>query len=94
MADIASLRAVVYGRVQGVYFRDFTMRHATALGLTGYVRNLPEGNAVEVEAEGEKAKLTRLVEHLKSGPRGARVERVDTEWAENRGIYTDFSTRY
>ncbi|MBI2852479.1 MAG: acylphosphatase [Chloroflexi bacterium] len=91
---MALLRAVIYGRVQGVYFRDFTLRHATALGLTGYVRNLPGGSAVEVEAEGEKAKLSRLLEHLQTGPRGAQVDRVESEWSEPGGAYTDFSVRH
>lgn len=93
MADTACLRAVIYGRVQGVYFRDFTLRHAIALGLTGYVRNLPGGNAVEAEAEGERNKLARLLEHLKTGPREARVDRVETEWSEATGAYGDFSVR-
>lgn len=51
MTDLTSVRATVSGRVQGVYFRDFTSRHARELGLTGYVRNLPDGKAVEVQAE-------------------------------------------
>ncbi len=51
MTDLASLYAVVYGYVQGVFFRAFVARQAKELGLTGFVRNLP-GGAVEVNAEG------------------------------------------
>ena len=94
MSDLVSLRAVVRGRVQGVYFRDFILGYATALGLTGYVRNLPGGAAVEVEVEGEKAKLEELINHLKVGPPHARVDAMDIEWSEYRGIHTDFSVRY
>ncbi len=94
MADLVSLRAIVCGRVQGVYFRDFTFRHAVALGLTGYVRNLPNGRAVEVEAEGEREKLEKLVGYLKVGPLGAMVERVETTWSEHTGSYTDFTIRH
>ena len=94
MADLASFRAIVYGRVQGVYFRDFTSRRAGELGLTGYVRNLPGGKAVEVQAEGERNRLERLIDHLKDGPPGARVERVETTWSEYTGSYSSFSIRY
>ena len=93
MTDAASLQATVYGRVQGVYFRVFTSRHAAELGLTGYVRNLPDWKAVEVQAEGERNNLERLIEHIKVGPPGAKVERVETEWSGYTGSYPDFSIR-
>lgn len=94
MAELVSLRATVYGRVQGVYFRAFTHQHATALGLNGYVRNLPGGRAVEVQAEGEREKLERLIDYLKVGPSGAEIARVDTDWSEYRGNYSSFHIRY
>ena len=94
MADLASVQATVYGRVQRVYFRDFTSRQARELGLTGYARNLADGEAVEVQAEGERNKLERLVDHLKAGPPRARVEKVVTNWSEYTGSYPDFSIRY
>ena len=94
MTDLASFRVVVYGRVQGVYFRAFVSRQARKLGLTGYVRNLPSGQAVEVQAEGKRSKLEELIDHLKVGPPGARVERMETNWAEYTGSYSDFNVRY
>ncbi len=94
MTDLASVRVIVYGRVQGVYFRVFASRQATKLGSTGYVRNLPGGRAVEVEAEGERSRLEELIDCLKVGPPGARVERVETNWSEYTGTYSDFSIRY
>ncbi len=94
MVDLASVHVIVYGRVQGVYFRAFTCRHALELSLTGYVRNLPVGEAVEVQAEGERNKLERLIDHLKIGPPGARVERVETNWSEYPGDYPNFAIRY
>ena len=94
MSDLASVRAIVYGRVQGVYFRDFTLRQARELGLTGYVRNLPDGKAVEVQAGGEGNKLEKLIGYLKVGPPGARVERVESNWSEYTGSYSNFSVRY
>ena len=94
MTDLASLRAIVYGRVQGVYFRDFASRHAAELGLTGYVRNLPGWKAVEVQAEGERNKLERLIDYLKVGPPAAKVEKVVTNWSEYTGKYSGFRIRY
>ena len=61
-------RFVVFGMVQGVGFRWYVARHARAIGLTGYARNLPDGS---VEAVPE---LERL---LRTGPANARVERVE-----------------
>jgi acylphosphatase len=49
---------------------------------------------VEVQAEGEKAKLEKLVGYLKMGPSGARVERVAANWSEYSGNYSGFSIRY
>ena len=94
MADLASVQATVYGRVQGVFFRSFVSRQATQLGLTGYVRNLPDGEAVEVQAEGERKQLAELLSYLKIGPPGAKVEKVETSWSEYNGDYSRFSTRY
>jgi acylphosphatase len=93
MANLASLQAVVHGRVQGVYYRDFVRKQALALGLTGYVRNLPDGNSVEVVAEGETEKIKRLQVNLKVGPPRARVEQVDTSEGEYSGNYYDFKIR-
>ncbi len=94
MTDLASVQAIVYGRVQGVYFRVFASRRAAELGLTGYVRNLPDWKAVEVQAEGERNKLERLIDYLKAGPPEAKVERVATSWSEYAGSYSKFRIRY
>jgi len=94
MADAAHLSAIVYGRVQGVFFRYFVHNEAKRLGLTGYVRNLTRGDAVEVQAEGEKQQLNKLLVELKVGPPGARVEKVEVKWADYSGRFDDFSVRY
>jgi acylphosphatase len=94
MAELASLHAIVYGRVQGVFFRAFVSRHAEELSLTGYICNLRDREAVEVQAEGERNKLEKLIDYLKVGPPAARVEKVVAEWAEYTGSYSDFSIRY
>jgi len=94
MADLASVRVVVYGYVQGVFFRAFASRQAIKLGLSGYVRNLPIGGAVEVQAEGERKQLEKLIGSLEMGPPTARVEKVVTNWSKYTGGYSGFSIRY
>jgi acylphosphatase len=94
MADVAHFSATVYGRVQGVFFRYFVIDIARGLGLRGYVRNLASGDAVEVQAEGEKQRLNKLLGQLKVGPPGARVERVEVKWADYSGRFDDFGIRY
>jgi acylphosphatase len=66
----------VFGRVQGVGFRQWTRRTAEHLGLSGTVRNLPDGS-VEVMARGGAGALTRLEAGLERGPLAARVQRVE-----------------
>ncbi|MCK4368782.1 MAG: acylphosphatase [Dehalococcoidales bacterium] len=92
--DLASVRAIVYGDVQGVFFRAFASRRARELGLTGYACNLPRGDSIEVLAEGERKQLEELITHLKVGPPAAKVARVITNWSEYSGRYSEFSTRY
>ena len=94
MTDLVSVQVIVYGYVQGVFFRAFASRRATELGLTGYVRNLPGWEAVEVNAEGERKQLEELISYLKGGPPAAKVEKVVTNWSEHTGSYSRFSIRY
>ena len=93
-ADLTSVQAVVYGRVQGVFFRDFVSRRANELGLTGYAGNLPDGRSLQVHAEGERDKLEQLIGYLKVGPPAARVERVVTNWSRYTGSYSSFGIQY
>ena len=94
MSDLASVQATVHGYVQGVFFRAFVSRQAIQVGLTGYVYNLPDREAVEVQAEGKRKQLEELISHLKIGPPGAKVERVEANWSEYSGNYSSFSIRY
>ena len=89
-----SLHAVVRGRVQGVSFRDFVYVRARFLGLSGYVRNLPDGRSLEVVAEGKREVLEQLLEHLQQGPRTARVKAVDVKWGPASGRYSRFGVAY
>lgn len=83
-------RCLVSGRVQGVWFRAATREQAAAQGITGYARNLPDGR-VEVLACGEAAAVSRLLDWLWQGPRGAAVDDVQcSEVAE--AAPPDFTT--
>lgn len=84
---------LVSGRVQGVFFRANTQEVAQRLGLSGYVRNLPDGR-VEVVAEGEEGALRKLLEWCHEGPPLARVERVEVRWENPTGEFSGFHIRY
>jgi acylphosphatase len=75
---VVRVRAVVAGRVQGVWFRESCRREADRLGVTGWVRNLPDGR-VEIEAQGRGAAVDALVTWAHDGPRLAIVESVAVE---------------
>ncbi len=90
--DLARLRLLVTGRVQGVYFRAATAARADALGITGYVRNLADGS-VEVVAEGARKKLEQLHRWTQNGPSGANVAAVFVSWGTFQGEFAGFAVR-
>jgi acylphosphatase len=95
----ARLSATITGQVQGVSFRYYTQAQAQQLGLTGWVKNLPNG-AVAVWAEGPRADLEKLLAWLQHGPPTAHVHTVQAEWgvgvAEDAATYAHphFEVRY
>ena len=72
-------RFLVGGMVQGVGFRWFVARHARALGLGGYARNLPDGRVEVVACGGEPEAMARLEELLRAGPAHAQVDRLERQ---------------
>lgn len=86
-------RWLVSGQVQGVGFRNFVRREASALGVRGWTRNLPDGQ-VEVVAEGQPAELARLLASLQRGPRYAEVAAVsEAEISDEPGAFKSFDIR-
>ncbi len=79
----------VSGRVQGVFFRQKTKQQAESFGVTGWVRNLPDGR-VEAVFEGEEEAVKALVEYCHHGPSYARVTNIDASWEDYRGEFSDF----
>jgi acylphosphatase len=85
-------RYVVSGRVQGVGFRYFTQDAATREGLSGHVRNRPDGS-VEIIVEGDQESLQRFEAALWRGPSHARVDNVEMESTNPDGRHTGFVVR-
>jgi len=92
-SELSALRVLVRGRVEGVGFRLFAIEQASALGLSGFARNLSNGATIEVVAEGPLPALEVLLTTLRRGPALARVERVDVAWAAPTGEYHGFNVR-
>jgi acylphosphatase len=92
MSRSRQLRAIVTGRVQGVYFRGATEERARSLDLSGWVRNRPDGT-VEVMARGPEARLQALLVFLRQGPPAARVISVETEWLDEEDLPSPFEIR-
>jgi acylphosphatase len=87
------MTAWVKGRVQGVSFRYNTQLQATRMGLTGWIRNEPDGS-VYVLAEGLDSVLEEFVKYLSQGPRSARVDSLITNWSEATGEYDAFEIHW
>jgi acylphosphatase len=88
--EYAAFLARVSGVVQGVGFRYFTYREATALDLTGYVKNLVDGS-VEVFSEGPKSSLQEFLKIIRIGPRFGYVKDIKIEWLPYEKKYEKFS---
>jgi len=70
---LKSIKVIVTGRVQGVYYRASTQRTARQLGLNGWVKNLPDGD-VEALICGEESKVDELQRWMRQGPEAAQVD--------------------
>lgn len=66
----------VFGRVQGVGFRYYTVQKATELSINGFVKNKPDGS-VYIEAEGEETQLSEFIDWCRLGPQWARVQEIN-----------------
>ncbi|MEO0292972.1 MAG: acylphosphatase [candidate division WOR-3 bacterium] len=83
----------VSGIVQGVGFRYFTIRQAREIGISGWVRNLPDGR-VEIVAEGESWRLKEFLENIKVGPSHATVTKVEVREEEYKKEFEGFEVRF
>lgn len=86
-------RVLASGRVQGVFYRHTCVREARSRGLTGWVRNLPDGR-VEAAFQGPRAPVEEMVGWSRHGPPSARVEALDVTWEEPDLAAAGFETRW
>jgi acylphosphatase len=86
------LSARVFGVVQGVGFRFWTMGKADELALKGVVKNLNDGS-VSIVAEGSEDQVQQLLDWLRSDNAPGRVERVEEAITEAEGSFRDFRAR-
>ena len=85
-----TLHLQIEGRVQGVWFRESMRREAERLGVTGWVRNAPDGS-VEAVVQGADEAVDALIEWARSGPPLARVDRLTHKDAQ--GEFSSFAKR-
>ncbi|HKK24147.1 MAG TPA: acylphosphatase [Gracilimonas sp.] len=79
----------ITGRVQGVGFRHFTRKNADKIGITGWVKNLPDGR-VEALFQGPEQKVNELIDRCKEGPISAYVKKIDVTKAEDAKDHDSF----
>jgi acylphosphatase len=87
--DETRAHVFIKGNVQGVYFRQNTKQVATRYGVTGWVRNLPDGR-VEAIFEGGKMAVTEVIEWCHIGPPKSRVDDVDVRFEKYAGEFAEF----
>ncbi|QWC57607.1 acylphosphatase [Erythrobacter sp. 3-20A1M] len=80
-------RVILHGRVQGVFYRDWTVETARGLDLVGWVRNRSDGT-VEAHLEGERDAIRRMIEAMHAGPPRANVDRIEESAADEEGLAT------
>ncbi len=93
MAENVRAQAIISGRVQGVFYRAETRKAAQGRGVTGWVKNRPDG-AVEAVFEGNENDVAAMIEWCKGGSPAARVDNVDVDWETFTGEFSDFEVAY
>lgn len=93
MSDFSRAKILVDGVVQGVGFRYFVYRNATALGLKGYAKNLLNGQVL-TEVEGEVGMINELIKKIRVGPSQAHVSMCNVEWLKYQNEFTEFVIKH
>ena len=93
MSQIKRVTITVHGRVQGVFYRDSTMRMARELGIAGTVRNLPDGS-VRIVAQGPPKALEDLIRWAREGPPAAVVTDLESVYEAPEPGVSDFTVQY
>ncbi len=91
--ELTTAHIIITGTVQGVGFRYYTRRLASSLGLTGFVKNLANGE-VEIEAEGDKQNVQKLTRDLQTKDMSEYISELKLEWAPYQNKYQDFTITF
>ncbi len=86
---LKKIHLLISGKVQGVFYRVNTKNKADELGLTGWVKNIPDGK-VEVLAEGKERGLKEFIKWCYNGSKGAKVDKVEVEWRDYENKFDNF----
>ena len=87
------LKAKVSGKVQGVWFRKYTLDSARDIGVVGMVKNLVDGTVL-VNASGKDENLRKFKELLEIGSPNSRVDKIDYSWEDSSIEYSTFEIEY
>ncbi len=87
------LKAKVFGKVQGVWFRKYTLDSARDIGVVGMVKNLVDGTVL-VNASGKDENLRKFKELLENGSPNSRVDKIDYSWEDSSIKYSTFEIEY
>ena len=87
------LKAKVYGKVQGVWFRKYTLDSARDIGVVGMVKNLVDGTVL-VNVSGDDENLRKFKELLENGSPNSRVDKIDYSWEDSSIKYSTFEIEY
>lgn len=91
-SKIVRAHVFIEGRVQGVFYRDWTKKTADSLGINGWVINLADGR-VETVFEGPKEKVEEMVERCREGSFAAKPSHIDVNWESATGEFKNFEIR-
>jgi acylphosphatase len=81
------------GKVQGVFYREGARKKAEKLGVSGWIKNLPDGR-VEAVFEGNQPQVEEMIDWARKGPFWAKIEALDVAWEDFRGEFSGFEIRY
>ncbi len=91
--NIVQIKADIYGKVQGVFFRASTKETADRLGVTGWVKNMADGS-VQALFKAPDHVMDQMLEWCRKGPASARVDKLVTQKIQDNTDFTDFKVIY
>ena len=90
---VKTIKILISGRVQGVFFRDFVKQQADKLNIKGFSRNIAD-NFLEIMAQGDEKSLKKLISKVKTGPKFAKVDKIDVSAETSDEVFNEFKILY